>query len=279
MKVLKLAALALLWAGGASAQTDCGAPDAPCEIADGTYFMALPEAPPSGIVIWLHGFGGSGAKAVANKGFTRNFRTAGLAFVAPDGVGNPDHGGGRRDWGVRDGGTPIRDDVAFLTAVLDDAQARLGLSGAPVLLAGFSRGASMTWDLACAVPERFTGVASVAGGFWEPMTTDCAGPINLLHTHGFADGTVPLEGRRGKFHGFDFGQGNIFTGLDTWRAENGCMGRADESTTAEGLWQKRWTSCEAGSITLQLWQGGHGIPKGWSTRVLAWFTGLTPQSE
>jgi polyhydroxybutyrate depolymerase len=267
----------LILAGPVTAQ-GCGEVGNPCKVDGGKYFVAAPEAP-TGIVLWLHGHGGSGAKAVKNAGFTRNFRARGLAFVAPDGQPEPFDNGKPLDWGVRDGRVAPRDDIAFLTAVLDDAQTRMGLGQAPVLLAGFSRGASMAWDLACAKPERFTGVAAVAGGFWGPMTTDCAGPINLFHTHGFADRTVPLEGRWGTFHGFKYHQGNIFTGLDVWRRENGCAGAADQSLTEDGPWQKRWTGCDAGSITLQLWPGGHGIPKGWSGRALDWFETLRAASS
>lgn len=260
---------------GMALALECGETDIPCQVPGGEYFVALPEdAEPTGLVIWLHGFNGSGARAAANAGFTRNFRAAGLAFVAPHGRGTDATGTKRRDWGVRDGHPPVRDDLQFLAAVLEDAQSRQGLRGAPVLLAGFSRGGSMAWDAACAMPERFDGVAAVAGGFWEPFRATCTGPVHLFHTHGFKDRMVPLEGRQVTWAGRDYHQGNILKGLDIWRATNGCMGAAEQNKMGATLWEKRWTGCAQGSITLQLSTGGHGIPKGWSGRVMEWFAAL-----
>lgn len=270
-----LALLMALPVPGFAQTPDCGTADTPCQLDGGDYFLSLPDSGEvRAIVLWLHGYGGSGARAAANTGFTRNFHEAGFAFVAPHGQAFWPDGKDRRDWGVRDGFAAPRDDAAFLLAVLDDAAARLDLIDAPVLLAGFSRGGSMAWDLACAQPGRLAGVAPVSGGFWEPMATECAGPVHLFHTHGFSDRMVPLEGRKATWQGHEFHQGSIFKGLDVWREVNGCMLAADQSDAGDAIWEKRWTGCAAGSITLQIVPGGHGIPRGWSSRVIEWFATL-----
>ena len=59
-----------------------------------------------------------------------------------------------------------RDDVAFIRSVIDDAAERFHLDRDRVLLTGFSRGASMVWDVACIAPDTATAYASVSGGFW-----------------------------------------------------------------------------------------------------------------
>ncbi|MEX0284288.1 MAG: PHB depolymerase family esterase [Paracoccaceae bacterium] len=276
MRILySLAAAIGLAYGSPVVANACGTGEQACEVADGSYFVAMPEGEPTGLVLWLHGAGGSGSKAAANEGFTRNFREAGLVFVAPQGEQVWPNGKVMRDWSVADGIDDSRDDVAFLSAVVADAVNRFELEGKPLLLAGFSRGGSMAWDLACARPDLFDAVAPVAGGFWEPMERDCAAPVHIFHTHGFSDRMVPLEGRQGTWQGFHFHQGNILKGLDIWRETNGCLGAADEHASEEGLWQKRWTGCAGGSITLQITPRGHGIPKGWSGRVLEWFDSVT----
>ncbi|MEM9231778.1 MAG: polyhydroxybutyrate depolymerase [Pseudomonadota bacterium] len=262
----------VLTCGSVGAQ-DCGAPELGCETAGGIYHVAVPDTDRPPMVLYLHGYGGSGASAVRNQGFARRFTDRGYALVSPSGQIDPDERF-RRDWDVDDGYPMPRDDVSFLSAVITDAARRFDLDGERVLVTGFSRGGSMVWDFACAAPEAATAFAAVAGGFWEPIQPDCAGPTHLHHSHGFTDPMVPLEGRAVHFEGIDFVQGNILKGLDTWRRENGCEGRADDSLIEGEVWEKRWTACAAGSLTLRLTPGGHGLPDGWTGLVLDWFEAL-----
>lgn len=270
----------LLFAPPATAQdgTACGGAERPCTLENGFYHTALPDEPAGApVVLWLHGYGGKAARAARPKGLARSFTARSYVFVAPQGLPDPARPD-QRDWNVADGQDQPRDDVAFLGAVLDDVAARFATDPDRVLLAGFSRGASMAWDFACAQPGRVTGVAAVSGGFWEPMAPTCAGPVNLFHTHGFSDRTVPLEGRKVSWGGVAFHQGNILKGIDVWRAANGCFGAADENLTEGGVWEKRWNGCRNGSLILRLWPGGHAIPKGWSGAVLDWFDTLPVRS-
>ncbi|MEX0339857.1 MAG: PHB depolymerase family esterase [Arenibacterium sp.] len=250
----------------------CGDVLAPCELPDGEYYAALPDQPRGApVAVFLHGYGSSGKAAVRNKASAERYTNRGYALIAPTGQRDPEERF-RTDWAVDDGFKMPRDDVAFLRAVIEDAVRRFGVDRDRVLLMGFSRGGSMVWDAACADPDLAAAYAAVAGGFWEPIQKDCAAPVHLFHTHGFNDGQVPLEGRAVTFGGIDFVQGNILKGLDTWRRENGCEGRAANST--EGDWIKRWDDCENGSISLRLTTGGHGLPKGWAMDMLDWFEGI-----
>jgi len=260
--------------GPALAEAACGGPEAPCAVGHGTYHAALPDEPAGApVVLWLHGYASSGRNAVKNAGFAARYTKRGYALIAPN--GQPDIGAGENlDWGVDDGHDWPRDDVAFLRSVLADAIRRFGLDGERVLAAGFSRGGSMIWDLACAAPESAAGFAAVAGAFWEPMQETCAAPVHLQHTHGFSDRLVPLEGREVTFQGNDFVQGNVFKALEVWRRVNGCLNSASEHETG-ALWLKRWGNCETGSLALWLSPGGHGIPRGWTARALDWFEGVT----
>ncbi|MEO1399149.1 MAG: polyhydroxybutyrate depolymerase, partial [Pseudomonadota bacterium] len=159
-------------------------------------------------------------------------------------------------------------DVAFLQDVLADARQQTELPDAPVLLAGFSRGGSMVWDMACLDPNFADAYAPMAGAFWDSLPTSCAGPVRLFHTHGWTDRTVPLEGR-------SFGtvvQGDVWQSLFVLRETNGCSKRQPESSSFEGGgWLRHWTDCDSGQIDLLLHPGGHGAPQGWSQRVMDWF--------
>lgn len=183
-------------------------------------------------------------------------------------------GDDKLDWGVADGHEWKRDDLAFIKSVRADALERFGFDPSRVLVAGFSRGGSMVWDLACQGPELAKGFAAVAGAFWEPMVTDCASPVHLFHTHGLKDRMVPFEGRNLNWEGIDFIQGNVMKGVDVWRRENGCMGSARNHFDDDVFMEKNWSECSMGSIRVRLTKGGHGVPDGWRETVLDWFEAL-----
>ena len=267
LRVWCFAFICTVTAFAANAQT-CGDADTPCKVDTGEYHIAVPdgiEAP--GVFVFLHGSGGRGSSGVANTGFVERVGNRGYALLAPSGA--------ERDWSVRDGlfEDTERDDVAFLQNVIDDAVTRFGLDRSRVILTGFSRGGSMVWDVACEAPDTAGAYAAAAGGFWEPMVTFCQGPVHLHHSHGFKDPMVPFEGRQGVWRGNEFHQGNIAKGIDIWRSTMGCVARADETEIAE-MWIKRWPECGQGSITMRLWDGGHGMPRGWSTDVIDWFEAI-----
>lgn len=252
-----------------TAQAGCGPDPAPCTLSGGTYHIALPDGPPPHpAVLLLHGYGGSGAGSIGNRGMVDTFRARGYAVIAPDGQPMPDRRG--RTWDFHPDRPATRDEIAFLKGVADDAATRFGLSRDQMLLAGFSIGGSMTSYLACASPSAFAAYAPVAGSFWRPHPTTCAGPVRLLHTHGWTDLTVPLEGRE-VVSGFV--QGDVFAALQVWRDTNGCtLMRPDAFATLAPYQIRTWTRCLPGAqLDFALHPGGHTIPKGWATLALDWF--------
>jgi polyhydroxybutyrate depolymerase len=139
-----------------------------------------------------------------------------------------------------------------------------------MLLAGFSIGGSQVSYLACAHPDAFAAYAPVAGSFWRPHPAGCAGPVRLLHTHGLADRTVPLEGRE---VASGFRQGNVYEAMQIWRATDACGAVAARNSTAIFDVQ-HWGDCAPGSdLIFALHDGGHSIPEGWADMALDWFEG------
>ncbi|WP_232830359.1 PHB depolymerase family esterase [Oceanicella sp. SM1341] len=273
--VLLAIALAAPQAGRLAAQ-DCAGAEA-CSLPGGTYFA---EAPPDGVargaVMFLHGYGGSGAGEIGNRAMVEAVTAQGYAFVAPDGMPRP--GGGQGNSWNAQADPAGRDDIAFLDAVAQDAAARFGFPRERVLAAGFSGGAMMVWRLACDRPERFAAYAPVAGLLWRPLPGRCAGPVRLLHTHGWADPVVPLEGRA--VAGGALVQGDLFAGLALLRRASGCTADAPDRegyTDEGGFLGRRWSACAPGAaLELLLHGGGHAVPAGWAPRALAWFGKQTP---
>ncbi|WP_409996937.1 alpha/beta hydrolase family esterase [Leisingera daeponensis] len=261
-----LAVLAVLWSSPAAA--GCGGEAGICEVAEGVYRIALPDnAAGAPVVVFLHGYGSGGLRVMGNTALVEGLTARGYAVIAPDGTTRG--GGSRRSW-VFGPFWQGRDEAAFLADVLDDAAARFATSRERTVLAGFSSGAFMVNYLACSHPEAFAAYAPVSGAFWRPQPEDCAGPVRLFHSHGWADGVVPLEGRI--LGGGRFEQGDVFAGLELWRRTNGCASHAPVVTMAEdGVLRRRWVCGAGAGIELVLHEDGHLVPDGWPEWMADWF--------
>ncbi|WP_299285446.1 alpha/beta fold hydrolase [uncultured Tateyamaria sp.] len=244
----------------------CG-PDAPCEIAGGSYHMLVPDdvAEDAPALVFFHGHNATG-QMIFRGGLRSEFAGAGYVLIAPNGT--PIEGRSTRRWAGREGSS--RDDVAFTLDVIADAAARASIDLDRVYVAGFSAGGSMAWLMACKAAGQFAGFASVSGALRQPNdTTDCpSAPVNFLQIHGFADNQVPFEGRAIR----DWHQGSLWDSLSLARAANECRSHPDAITIDDQFRCRTWDdSCGAGAIRFCEHDGGHGLPRGWTTLARDWF--------
>jgi polyhydroxybutyrate depolymerase len=258
------------------ALADCLDKAGPCKIATGEYHIVRPAGTNGKVpaVMFLHGYGSNGAETMKNVGMVNSLLARGYAVIAPS--GRAADGTEGKEWSFNPDWPQTRDETVFLRAVLDDAAAKYGIDRDQILLAGFSIGGSMVAYAACKDPSLAKAYAPVAGNFWRPYPTSCAGPVKMLHTHGWVDSTMPLEGRSfGKDEGMDrdVAQGDAFHSMELWRATNKCSKMAPDTFEISGqFWHRRWESCAEGSaLEFVLWPGTHAIPKGWADMALKWF--------
>ncbi|MEM6311008.1 MAG: PHB depolymerase family esterase [Pseudomonadota bacterium] len=282
MRLSKTAALAVVFYGifGITSPAAACSRNTPCEVDNGEYVIALPDDDSSArpAIVFIHGWGGSGPGVFRNTGMVGTFTDRGYAVIAPQGLPRANGNGG--SWAFHPDRPGRRDEIAFLTEVRDDAIARHGIDPDRIILAGFSIGGSMTAYLACAAPDTFAAYSPVGGNFWRPHPTTCEGPVRMLHTHGWTDGTVPLEGR--VLRGADsrdpeaLMQGDVFYALSLWRETNGCYQLKPDSYVTDGPFlMRKWSNCAPDSaLEFALFPGGHVIPQGWATLTLDWFEGL-----
>ncbi|TDL88056.1 alpha/beta hydrolase family esterase [Meridianimarinicoccus aquatilis] len=246
---------------------------AACETSQGTYYVRVPggvETPPA--VMFLHGYGANAMAMINNARVTDALLAQGFAVIAPNGRGRDGAEGG--GWSFMPNRPSRRNEAAFLTEVRGDAVARFALDPDRIYLGGYSIGGSMASYIACADPDAFTAYLPVAGSFWRPQPENCAGPVRLLHTHGWTDGTVPLEGR--PLRNGQIFQGDVFHAMSTWREANGCAGlRATAFDTKGPFWNRAWTECsEESALELALHPGGHLVPEGWAEMAVDWLNAL-----
>jgi len=281
---LRFIALFALLAAGLTATAPrtlyaCGGPEDACAVSLGTYFAVEPEAAAQTkrpAVIFFHGGGGWGSRIFKLRAeMTRDFTRRGYVVLAPNGKKRPGSRFGP-GWAFIPQFEQHRDDLAFTRQILDDAERRFDIDRSRVLITGYSIGGSLTSYLACWDPTVATAFAPVAGGFWRPHPEDCAGPVKLLHTHGWRDKTVPLEGRPLSSVGVE--QGDIFQTLQRWRTENNCAKyRADTFVTDGPFWRRIWTHCAEGTaLEFALHAGGHSVPAAWANHAIDWFESLPP---
>ncbi|MFD2207754.1 alpha/beta hydrolase family esterase [Kiloniella antarctica] len=266
----------------------CGAIGDSCHVSLGEYNVSLPnnssttkEIP---AVLFFHGAGRSGEDTLKNTPMIKTMNDRGYAVIAPSGLKRPNSRFGP-GWSFIPGRQIMRDELAFTRELLDDAFQRFAIDRNRVLMSGFSIGGSLVWYLACQDASIATAYAPVAGAFWRPHPTaaDCMAPVKLMHTHGWRDKTVPLEGR--PLGGGAIYQGDVFQGMQIMRRVNNCAElRADEFDTTsikeakDPFWQRWWTRCTPNSnLRLVLHTGGHSIPKGWTTMALNWFERVAPK--
>jgi polyhydroxybutyrate depolymerase len=261
---------------GAEAAEPCGNAATPCTVPLGSYHAALPdsfvklgETRPA--VLFFHGAGGLGRDVLDPGSYLKPFIEAGYVVLGANGLMRPGNAFGT-GWSFRPESPQQRDELAFAKEVLDDAAQRFAIDRRRVLVSGFSIGASLVWYLACREPGLGMAYAPIAGGFWRPHPASCAGPVDLLQTHGWRDRTVPLEGR--PLRGGELVQGDVFEGLQLWRKVDGCDAiRPDVFETGAVFWRRSWTSCRSGrELSLALHPSDHDdVPKEWAGMARTWF--------
>lgn len=232
----------------------CGV-ETPCAIEGGEYRIRLPQGgAPKGAIIFLHGWSGTAEAEMRNTAWARLAERLGVAFVAPQGEGGT--------WSYPGAPRQLRDEFAFFRALAADLKDRFGISGEKTVLTGFSMGGSMTWNIACREGELFAGYVAVAGAFWDPVPEACPSPVPMLvHVHGTADKTVPLEGRAIGEH---WRQSDVAKSLALWQRKAGVAPDFPKDAPTQGLaCQMQEAGNGRGLLEMCLHSGGHSIRAEW----------------
>lgn len=231
----------------------CG-PETDCVLGDRTYRIAMPEghdgATPVGAIVFSHGYRGSAAGLMRNKGLRRTVSDMGLALIALKSKGD--------DWVLPNAPRHMDSDGAeeftYVDAVIADASARFEIDTDKMMASGFSAGGMMTWNLACARSDTFAGFAPISGTFWMEPPASCDQAVaNVIHIHGDNDPTVPLNGRAiGPTH-----QGKVSDALGMYAA-HGAFSEPEPSETDMFRCENR-TNAEGNLLNFCLFEGGHSF--------------------
>jgi polyhydroxybutyrate depolymerase len=153
---------------------------------DRTWQLAVPTDHPVGLIVDLHGTGGTIESQDTITRLSDEGTARGYVVVTPQGLEIPAR------WTVP--GIPGPDDVAFITELVTGI-ADVGCLDGPMFVTGKSSGAAMTSQLACE-SNLFTGAAPI-GGIALYRRCPEGEPVSVITFHGTEDAWVPYEGPEG----------------------------------------------------------------------------------
>ena len=150
----------------------------------------LPEEPAgSGLILMLHGYGGTAESFHLDTGFAEAALERGYTVVWVTGTPDPAVPTSATGWRYENGGT----DVAFLSALAEAVQRDYQTDETRTFAIGFSNGAFMAHCLAAEAGDTFSAVVSVAGAMdvsvWENRPETCR--VSFLQISGEKDAVVP----------------------------------------------------------------------------------------
>lgn len=230
----------------------CG-PDSDCAHGERHYRIRMPEGHDGariGALVYAHGYRGSAQGAMRNGALESLARDLGVALIAAKSAG--------ADWAIpgvpSHSEIPGADELAYFDAVIADATARFPIDPERIVVAGFSAGGMMVWNLICYRGDRFAGFIPMAGTFWRPEPERCPSPpARVVHIHGDADRIVPLGGRPiGSAH-----QGDVPRVLATYAAQHD-LGPPRRTRSGDLLCEER-TGPGGALLSFCQFPGGHAF--------------------
>jgi len=167
------------------------------------YRLYLPSEPSSAaIVLLLHGNGGTSSQTLGLDGTVSPFKQwldialrENLILVVPDGLIGSNAKQGWNDCRTDAPTNHDGDDVAFISALLDEVQTKHGNPSSKIYSTGTSNGGLMTQRLADVMPERLSAAAVLVAS--KPVNSECIDstqPLPILFMNGTNDPILPYSG-------------------------------------------------------------------------------------
>lgn len=151
---------------------------------------------PAPLVVLLHGYTASGDVQESYFKLAKVAEDKTFLYAYPDGTVDAR---GNRFWNAASSccnffGAKV-DDVAYVTAVIDEMSAKHSVDPKRIYLVGHSNGGFMAHRMACELSGRIAAIVSLAGTL-DQDTSACkpAAPVSVLQVHGDADGTIAYTG-------------------------------------------------------------------------------------
>ncbi|MEM6421482.1 MAG: hypothetical protein AAF698_02755 [Pseudomonadota bacterium] len=253
--------------------------DAPCKVHEGEYRAYKPKGEgPFPAFVYLYGSGGRADNNYGSDLFRQVVTERGYVLIVPEALDVVNYNTGRdTGWSraARRDEHP-RDDIAFISRVIEHARSRFQVDRRRVLIVGQSDGGFLIWEIACHQPRLAAAYAVHAGTYGGPLPARCQTPVRFLHAHGRRDRIVPFEAEL-HWPGWTVKAGaNPVEGLDLLARTNGCRDRSGAAVSRyRGFTRISWQGCNrTGALDYLVHGGGHAYPARLFGAVLDWFEGF-----
>lgn len=155
--------------------------------------------------------------------------------------------------------TTTAEDLAYSEAVIATVGNLYEVDTDSVALVGFSNGGGFATTLACHIPERIAGLATVAAAYYEKVHEDCTQtPVAHIDLHGSADQVIGYYG--GMRHESVYN--SVEDVLEDSATRNRCSGPVGTTRETTGTLSLRWSGCEKPLEHIRIGGGGHVWPGG-----------------
>lgn len=270
--------------------SNCPVPGYP----DRPFDLDVPETLPSSapLLVVLHGGGGNsetarqracpGGDLSSSSCFKAVGEAEGFITVYPNGTGGV-LAGEVRTWNAGGGGDYACvsgracdlavDDVAYVSALLDELERQYHIDQTRIYVTGFSNGAALAHRLGCELSWRIAAIAPVSGGNQYATTAGCdpVRPVSVAHAHGTADPCWTYEeSSQACLEQDDRPKVGVAESIEVWVERLGCDPLPessampdtadDDMTTTVEVWGDCMGDSEVRLATVV--GGGHAYPGG-----------------
>ncbi|GAC1536940.1 MAG: hypothetical protein NVS3B10_01120 [Polyangiales bacterium] len=220
-------------------------------------------AKPTPGVFNFHGYTSDASQETLLAHLTDKADQVGFVAIHPQGINNSWNAGAC----CGDASAKGLEDVAFVSKMLDQLEAKLCVDTRRVFATGMSNGGFLSHRLACELADRIAAVAPVAGvlGVQECKPTR---PVPVMHFHGTSDPLVPYDGSD------KLGFPAVQATFEAWAKREGCTGAPAETFRNVDSHCSTYAACAHGSeVTLcTVDGGGHTWPGGTPVPALGYTT-------
>jgi polyhydroxybutyrate depolymerase len=243
-----------------------------------TYLLHVPpgySGKPTPLVIDIHGFLSNASQQEGWSAMDTVADREGFLVAYPNGAGSPQSWNAGDCCEFTDSG---RDDVAFISALIDDVGKKSCVALDRVYATGMSNGGFMSHNLACNLSDRIAAIGPVAGVLGIPPAACTPGrAVPVMEFHGTADPLVPYDGGSpsASLWGYLYPTSapptfrSVSDTVAFWRTQNGCSDTPMQTYASGDATCQTYGGCKDGAVVTlcTIMDGGHTWPGG-STKAL-----------
>lgn len=192
------------------------------------YFVHLPEryntTKKYPVIVGFHGGYGNGLSFEKRTQFLKSLENRDVIYILPEGL--------KRFWADKSGAFRENEnnkDVQYVQEILKETSKNYSVDQNKIFFAGYSRGASFIFRLACELPEKIAAIIAVGATLPKSLETNCKmhNPVSLILIHGDSDPVSPYGGGKFRNRNVDlpFSSGillGVEKTVDLWAHKLGC---------------------------------------------------------